>query len=158
MNYEQKRQAEWDQFIDAGGEGRFRPTPRTEAQIEERTISIEESIAVEMLRRDHDTVGVYQWAEDYIQDVIDYRNSHQSVSVDMITQMESVDDRTERNNGLARLYLANAIVQHRLIGFSGSETTTELGFGISITTSLAAAIVDYHRRVLHVLCTMSRNE
>lgn len=128
----------------------FRPTPRTDEQIAERDVSIEECIATEMLRTDHDTFGVYLWAEQYVQAVIGDRNFAQPLPTDIIQRMESVEDPTTRDNGLARLYLADAVVRHRLTGFSGGTATTDLGFGIFITTSLAAEIVNYHRRIVYV--------
>ena len=151
MNYEQQYQNEWDQFIGFGGEGHFRPTPRTEQQIAEREVSIEESIAIEMLCKDRNASAVYSWAEQYVQQVTDHNNFAELLSIDVIKKMESVTDRVTRDNGLARLYLADAIVRHRLTGFSGSTNTTHLGFGISITTSLAAEIVNYHTRLQYCL-------
>jgi len=150
MDYRQQYQNEWDRFIDAGGEGCFRATERTSEQIAEREVSIEESIALEMLRADRDMFGIYQWAEDYVQNGISDSNFAGSLPIELIHRMESMEDRTARDNGLARLYLADAVVKHRRLGFSGGQHLISLGFGVSVTTSLASEIVSYHRRMFYV--------
>jgi len=151
VDYRQQYQNEWDEFFDAGGEAHFRPTPRTMEQLAEREISVEEAIAVDMLHRDRDTFGTYEWAERYVQNVINDRNYVELLPFELLDRVQSVEDRVARHNGSARLYLANQVVRHRRTGFSSDRTMTDLGFGISVTTSLAAEIVNYHRRMLYTL-------
>jgi hypothetical protein len=55
---------------------------------------------------------------------------------------------------LASLILADTVVTHRLRGYSGATQAYPLGFGVSMTASLAAAIVEYHNRIKFALTSI----
>lgn len=57
----------------------------------------------------------------------------------------------EKSLDAARLRLADALVSHRNQGEDGLDSASDLGFGMQITTSLAAAIAEYHRSVCNIL-------
>lgn len=68
--------------------------------------------------------------------------------VDPATDGEEVSWR-EWKQGLdeAAEFLTSAVVTHRRKGEDGLDRTSHLGFGLSVTTSLAAAIAEYHHAV-----------
>ncbi len=148
MTYEQRYQREWQSFMDCGGEGSFHPPRRTPAEIAERTVTIEDEIACELLRRDRNAIGTYPWAEVAVKQVYSDRNYATPFNAGIIDQLESMRDWQAGANGIARVLLADAIVAHRLTSPGSGETrTVNLGFGVTVTTSLAAAIVEYHNRI-----------
>jgi hypothetical protein len=150
------KQAE-DDFDSAGGEGRYRPPERTPAEVAERTITIEEQIAIELLKTDVH-FGIYTIVNDYVKRVISDKNYIEHMSPELRKfHSDACDgrigeteyDRSSADVSLAKLILADSVIRHRLTGYSGSMSTACLGFGLAITTSLAANIVEYHKRVLH---------
>lgn len=150
MTYQERYNRAEQDFIDAGAEGTFRAPVRTAEELAARDITIEESIACELLRRDTQEFGMYDWVGEYVGPVLADRDYVNALPLSFIDRVERVADRDSRNISLAYLWLTKAIVSHRLSApASGTTQETTLGFGISVRTSLAAAIVDYHRRMLH---------
>jgi hypothetical protein len=99
---------------------------------------------------EHD--GGYPQVIDYLQTVVD--GGTKPCPMALIQYCENRADDTENPISyalcsLALLYLADAIVAQRLHG--EGERTIQLGFGVAVTTSLSAAIVEYHNRVRHAL-------
>ncbi|MDY6835512.1 MAG: hypothetical protein SVY53_12005 [Chloroflexota bacterium] len=143
------------------GEGDYRPPSRTLEEIAQRDIDIEEHIAIELLRH-NEPIGEYKLPQDYVRAVVEDRNYTVHIYQDdelnewfsqLCDGKIGDDDYSQKaaNISLAKLILAEAVVNHRLNGYSGSEHTYSLGFGVVLTTSIAAAIVDYHKRVSHAL-------
>lgn len=60
------------------------------------------------------------------------------------------EDRREREFDQAAEALAVALVVHRLQGEDGQCSELDLGHGITLTTSLATAIVTYHERIANI--------
>lgn len=71
-----------------------------------------------------------------------YREIYGDAAIAYLKRDREMDD--------AAVRLLYALQEHREQGEEGATTTSSLGFGIAVTTSLAAAIVEYHERILNV--------
>jgi hypothetical protein len=155
-----KRISEYDDgFPD---EGRYNPPARTTAEVAQREIDIEEHIAIQLLRSND---GLYCIVDDYVKQVVNNRDfAVRLIDLPELNQWHSdaCDGRIEGDEysvravriSLASLILADTVVTHRLRGYHQSQQSYSLGFGVCVTTSLAAAIVEYHNRIKFALTSI----
>lgn len=59
-------------------------------------------------------------------------------------------DEYERDLDKEARHLAGAVISHRMHGEEGLDDTVALGYGLGVTTSLAAALVEYHQNVCSI--------
>lgn len=161
-----KRVEQFSREVESFDEGNFPIPNRTQQEVSQRVVDVEEDIAIQLLRDAVDTG--YTVPCDYVRQVINDRNFTGRIyennelntwysqacsgNVEDLTTPEDVLERRRATQiDLAKLILADEIVNHRLCGYSGSERASSLGFGIGTVTSLAAVIVDYHKRYIHAL-------
>lgn len=160
----EKRIQEYDKDF-PWGECAYRPPVRTPEEIASRTIDIEEHIAIRLLSNYDKNGFTRSDVEGYIVSIINDVNYAQTL-YDVGMKIPDYDDFNDNyfneddnircnryacDINRAQLYLASAIVRHRLTGYSGSIQTTNLGFGINVSESLASEIVDYHNRIKHAI-------
>lgn len=165
-----KRIQKYDIDFPWGEDAIYNPPCRTPDEIANREIDTEEHIAIRLLA-DIDHNGFTSTAiSKYIQAIIsdpNYAKTPYDADIKLPRRSDFTDTYDDENTTIkynnytyainfAQFYLASAIVQHRLYGFSGSERTIGLGFGINISTSLAAEIVDYHNRICNAIHGLSR--
>jgi len=143
-------------------EGRYNPPARTPAEIAQRDIDVEEHISIELLRSGLNDGG-YSIVDNYVKQVIGNRDFAVSMSPELNQwHSDACDGRIDGDEysrravriSLAHLILADTVVNHRLRGYSQSRQSHQIGFGVSMTTSLAASIVEYHRRVIFALMSI----
>ena len=151
-SYNTRHQAAWNEYIMAGGEGRFRAPERTAEELATRNVDGVEYIACTLLRKHSGNgVALNEWVSSLISDIA-YANRLPLHVFERIADAGQTHDATiEDMEDRATLFLAYALVDHRLQGEDGAEQVQNLGFGISIVTSLAAAIVEYHETRLNIL-------
>jgi len=161
MKYEEKFAKAESDFIESGGEGTFRPPERAQSDMPDREIPITEYIAIAMIEHAFETGNVYSFNSDYYKQVIrnhDYLLDAPEDSWPMIDNLlngrrpdgsESLDDYSYFNKGrqttIAVHYLAQAIISSRKTG--NTSLYTDLGYGIGIHSSLAAEILNFHKRI-----------
>ena len=161
----QERVKQYDESVEGFDEGNYRQPKRTPEEVSQRTIDIEEDIARHLLK-DAASTG-YAIPCDYVRQVVsdlnftgrihenDELNAWYSQAFNGVEPEGAPEDIRERQQqtqlDLAKLILADGIVNHRLYGYSGSEHASNLGFGIGAATSLAAGIIDFHKRYIHAL-------
>ena len=163
MTYQDRVNESFREFMDeTGGEGNWRPPERTQEEIAEREIAIEEEIAIQILRQAMNVGLLLDGAVLYVKNIVSDRNA--TPEMDDESRALWLDYRTIKqklaNHGVSRnsieyarqaLYLAHEVVRFRESGISGQSYSTNIGAELAVTTSLAAAIVDFTSRVTYMV-------
>lgn len=163
MTYQERVNESFARFMDeTGGEGNWRPPERTAEEIAEREIGIEEHIAIGILKQALNVGLLLDGATQYVREIIEDRNA--TPELDEESRAFIMDDRAVKQrieaHGVSRnsityarqaLYLAHEVVRFRESGNSGQSYSTNIGAGLALTTSLAAAIVDFTSRLTYMI-------
>lgn len=156
-SYSERVRESWAEFTRGGGEGNYRQPVRTPEEVAQRRIGDAERIACTLLSDIHVLSDeLRELAERLASDVT-------CTEYPSIALMESIVDREELPEDVAEWPKANrkwataenfavwalgvALVDHRLKGEPDADTTTgHFGGFVNVTTSLAAAVAEYHER------------
>lgn len=143
-------------------------TYRTAEELATRTIGDAERIALTLIEK-HLEDGVPTFAESWLRSVLSDTTfaQHSDLQEQVKGYREYLEERDDVNFSTAwdqhiyversvdaleaGIMLADAVVTHRLIGDPDRDHTVSLGFGLSVTTSLAAAAVNYTRQMMQVM-------
>lgn len=143
------------------------PRRRTPDELAARRIGDSERIAIALIEQDLAN-GVPTFAQDWLRSIVTDSTFAQHSRMDeqvnsfrqYIEERDNANFSTEWEQHLyvertvhsleATIALADAVVSHRLYGEPDTDSTTSIGCGLSVTTSLAAAVVNYTRNMVRV--------
>ncbi len=141
---------------------------RNAKQLAERKPDDAERIALTLIEK-HIEDGIPTFADNWLRSVLNDTTFVQHSTLEeqvkgFESYLEERDDANFPSEWEQHLYaqrathsleaviaLADAVVTHRLYGEPNADTTIPLGFGLNVTTSLAAAIVDYTRGMIRIM-------
>lgn len=144
-------------------EGTLPPRRRNVEELKARRIGDAERIAITLLDKalkDGLPTFMVDWVKNLVNDTAyaehapvqwfrDLDNLYNNPDQDERPFDDEMFNQMEHAKHEAIIHLGSALVNHRLRGEPDIDTTTSIGWGIAVTTSLAAAICEYHNRVCH---------